>query len=172
MPRRAIQVTLDSDERVLLEGAIRATTSEQRMVFRCRIVLMSADGEGHQVIAEKLGTSANTVRKWRGRFAGQRLAGLEDSPRSGAPPLYGDEAERRILAVLDEPAPDGYACWNGPLIARRLGDVSVHQVWRVLRDHRISLERRRSWCISTTLRLTRPGLRWWRSGSACFGATH
>jgi len=119
------------------------------MAFRCRIVLMSADGEENQVIAEKLGTSANTVRKWRGRFAGQRLAGLEDSPRPGAPTVYGDETEGRILAVLDEPVPDGYACWNGPLVARRLGDVSVHQVWRVLREHRISLERRRSWCIST-----------------------
>jgi len=119
------------------------------MVFRCRIALMSAEGEENQVIAEKLGTSPGTARKWRGRFAVQRLAGLEDSPRSGAPVAYGEEAERRILAVLDKPAPDGYACWNGPLIAGRLGDVSVHQVWRVLRKQGITLQRRRSWCIST-----------------------
>ena len=30
-----------------------------------------------------------------------------------------------------------------------LGDVSKHQVWRVLRQHQISLRRRRSWCLST-----------------------
>jgi transposase len=30
-----------------------------------------------------------------------------------------------------------------------LGDVTKHQVWRILRRHNISLERRRSWCVST-----------------------
>jgi hypothetical protein len=36
-----------------------------------------------------------------------------------------------------------------PLLAKHLGDISKHQIWRVLREHEISLERRRSWCIST-----------------------
>jgi transposase len=45
--------------------------------------------------------------------------------------------------------PAGYARWNGPLLARHLGDTSKHQIWRVLRAHGISLERRRRWCIST-----------------------
>ena len=35
------------------------------------------------------------------------------------------------------------------MLARHLGDISKHQIWRVLRAHGISLERRRSWCIST-----------------------
>ena len=56
---------------------------------------------------------------------------------------------RRILRALDETPPEGYARWNGRLLARRLKDVSQAQVWRVLRQHSISLERRRSWCIST-----------------------
>jgi len=34
-------------------------------------------------------------------------------------------------------------------MAQALGDVSVHQVWRVLRTHQIHLQRRRSWCVST-----------------------
>jgi len=57
--------------------------------------------------------------------------------------------ERRIIAALDAPPPAGYARWNGPLLAKHLGDISKHQIWRVLREHEISLERRRSWCIST-----------------------
>ena len=39
--------------------------------------------------------------------------------------------------------------WNGSLVAEALGDVSAHQVWRVLRKHGIHLQRRRSWCVST-----------------------
>jgi transposase len=78
-----------------------------------------------------------------------RLAGLEDAPRSGKPPVYDAATRQRILQALDEPPPPGYARWNGRLLARRLKDVSEHQIWRVLREQAISLERRRSWCIST-----------------------
>jgi transposase len=35
------------------------------------------------------------------------------------------------------------------LLAAHLGDVPDHQVWRVLRQRGISLQRRRSWCVST-----------------------
>ena len=35
------------------------------------------------------------------------------------------------------------------MLARYLGDISKHQIWRVLRRHEIALARRRSWCIST-----------------------
>src|SRR6516164_7244527 len=57
--------------------------------------------------------------------------------------------ERRIPVALDGRPPDGYARWNGTLLAKHLGDISKHQIWRVLREHEISLARRRSWCIST-----------------------
>jgi transposase len=50
---------------------------------------------------------------------------------------------------LDEPPPAGYGRWDGGLLARHVGDISKHQIWRVLRRHEISLARRRSWCIST-----------------------
>jgi hypothetical protein len=34
---------------------------------------------------------------------------------------------RRILALLDEPPPNGYARWTGPLLAEALGDVHEHR---------------------------------------------
>ena len=58
--------------------------------------------------------------------------------------------ERRILekpARLDQKPPPSHATWT--LEAEALGDVSEHQVWRLLRKHGIQLRRRRSWCIST-----------------------
>ena len=62
---------------------------------------------------------------------------------------FTDETERRVLRLLDQPAPEGYAQWNGPLLAETLGDVSTDHVRRILRKHQIQLQRRRSWCIST-----------------------
>src|SRR3984893_8038484 len=42
----------------------------------------------------------------------------------------------------------GLARWNGPLIAKALGDVDVQYVWRFLRTHKIDLAGRKSWCES------------------------
>ena len=100
-------------------------------------------------IAARLHTRTARVSKWRQRFAQDRLPGLTDAPRSGKPVQYGAKVEKRILALLDQPPPEGYAGWNGTLLAAALQDVSKHQVWRVLRRHKIYLQRRRSWCIST-----------------------
>jgi hypothetical protein len=83
------------------------------------------------------------------RFGALRLAGLSDSARSGEPIKYDQSTEKQVLALLDEPPPKGYAQSNGRLLAEVLPAVSKDQVWRILRRHDISLERRRSWCIST-----------------------
>ena len=148
MPWQAIGIVLTSDDRQTLESWARAGSTEYRNVLRAKIILASADGATANSIADRLGVSGQTVSKWRKRFAEGGLAGLWDAPRSGKPVTYGDETERRILKKLDEPPPPGYATWNGRLLAESIGEVSAHQVWRVLRKHGISLQRRRSWCIS------------------------
>ena len=50
------------------------------------------------------------------------VAGLEDALRPGKPPRYEAATEQRILASLDQPPPEGYATWNGTLMAQALGD--------------------------------------------------
>ena len=76
---------LTGEERDTLERWARRPTSAQALALRCRIVLAAADGERSNDIAERLGCSASTVGKWRGRFARHRLDGLHDEPRPGAP---------------------------------------------------------------------------------------
>jgi transposase len=102
----------------------------------------------NQQIAETLQTREARVSKWRSRFARDRMNGLQDDPRSGKLAKYDESTERRILAKLDDPPLDGHATWTGRLVAKALGDVSDDQVWRVLRNRNISLQRRRSWCVS------------------------
>src|ERR1700730_26131 len=122
---RAAEVTLTGDQRGTLRTWLAAGKTERRLAFRAQI------------------------SRWRGRFARDGLPGVADAPRSGKPRHYEAADERRILGALDAPPPAGYARWNGTLLAKHLGDISKHQIWRVLREHEISLERRRSWCIST-----------------------
>lgn len=143
------QIKLTEAEEATLREWCRKGTCEQRTVERARIILLSHEGKTVQSIAKALNTRAARVSKWRQRFAKDRLLALSDAPRSGKPHKYTTETEKRVLAMLDQPAPEGYAQWNGALLAAALSDISADHVWRILRKHGIQLQRRRSWCITT-----------------------
>jgi len=140
---RAAEVVLTSEQRATLQSWLAAGKTEQRLAFRTQIILAVAEGLSNKATAGRLATRPATVSKWRGRFARQGLAGVADAPRSGKPRHYQTNDERRIIAALEASPPAGYARWNGTLLAKHLGDISKHQIWRVLREHEISLERRR-----------------------------
>ena len=93
----------------MLEARLRAPTTEQRDVLRARIILLAAEGRSTRSIARAVGTMPRTVSTWRGRFAGEGLAGLADKPRPGPTPKYGGATGQRILAVLENPPPAGFA---------------------------------------------------------------
>jgi transposase len=149
MSAKSTPITVNMEERQTLERWVRSTRTEQRLVLRARIILALSQGQSNQLVADTLRIRPATVSKWRTRYASQGLKGLQDAPRSGMKPRYDQETEKRVLAMLDQPSSEGHATWTGKLLSRALGDVSPHQVWRILRRHGIYLQRRRSWCIST-----------------------
>lgn len=147
--RRATAIVLTPEERRTLESWVRAGSTEQRLTLRARIVLACAAGEQTTKVSTAMGVMPYIVSKWRQRFAAERLAGLQDAPRTGKPRTYTPDTEKRVLAKLEEPPPAGYSRWNGTLLAQSLTDVSAAQVWRVMRAHGIQMQRRRCWCVST-----------------------
>jgi transposase len=149
MSRTAPEIILSKKELSTLESWIRSGKQEHRLVFRAKIILRAQLGQQNKKIAKDLNTNVLTVGKWRRRFAQDRLAGLKDSDRPGKPKIYGDDIDFRVLRMLDQPVPEGFSVWSGSLIAEKLGDVSDHKVWRILREYNISLSQRHSWCIST-----------------------
>lgn len=154
MSRKAVEITLNDTERAQLERWSRGHQTPRSLVERAQIVLLAAQGMRNDAIREKLGCRLARVSKWRRRFAQGRCAGLSDALRPGQPIKYGPDSEKRLLAQLDNPPPRGYAAWNGRLLAQTVG-VSADWVWATLRRHEISLQRRRSWCISTDPEFTR-----------------
>jgi transposase len=149
MPQAATRIVLTDEERETLTALSRSTAVEHRLVERSKVILLAAEGLSAREIARRLKTRLARVSKWRQRFGRNRLPGLQDSPRSGKPKSYDEQAEKRVLSLLDADPPEGYSQWNGRLLSEALGDVSDDQVWRILRKHKIQLQRRRSWCIST-----------------------
>src|SRR6266478_3958444 len=144
----AREVRLKPKIRKVLEARCRAPSTPQRDVRRARIVLLAAQGRSTRSIAEEVRIQPRIVSHWRRRFAEHGLGGLEDLPRGGKEPKYGPATNRRILALLDKPPPQGYARWTGPLLATALADVDVQYVWRLLRAQKIDLAGRKSWCES------------------------
>ena len=145
----AISVTVDAQQREVLSGWLSCPTTEKRLADRARMILLSNEGVSRSEIAVRVGVQPHVVTKWRKRFAEGGTDALFDRPRTGRPRVYGVDVEKRVLAVLERQPPAGFGRWNGPMIAAELGNISVHQVWRVMRRHKVQLERRRSWCIST-----------------------
>jgi transposase len=106
---KARKVRLKPKERMALEILCRTPTTPQRDARRSRIVVLAAAGHSSRSIAAAVGVRPNVASLWRNRFADQGLEGLKDKPRPGKKPIYGAKTGKRILALLDRPAPKGYA---------------------------------------------------------------
>ena len=132
----------------MLTAISMSQAEEARMVERARIVLFRLEGKEIQQVARELRVSIPTVTKWCKRFSLWGVRGLFDALRSGKPVKYDAAFRNRVLALLEQPPPDGQSRWDGPAVAERLG-ASVHAVWRILRREGIHLQRQRSWCVST-----------------------
>jgi transposase len=125
-------VVLSDDERETLERWARRPTSAQALALRCRIVLACAEGGHSNEVAERVGVSRATVGKWRRRFLEQRLEGLHDEPRPGAPRQIGDDAvEAVVVKTLEETPPDA-THWSTRSMAKATGmsQSAVSRIWR------------------------------------------
>src|ERR1700716_839052 len=144
----ATVIILTAAERTELEGLARSTKTQHRLRQRARIVLAAAGGMASRAIGREVRCTTGTASKWRVRYAERRRAGLDETGDRGAEPKYTSQTDNRILALLDQPPPQGYGRWTGPLLAAGLGDVDVQYIWRFLRAQKIDLAGRKSWCES------------------------
>ena len=79
VPSSPYVIRLSDAERAELQSLSRRATAPHRMVLRARIVLLAAGDVGNSEIARRLGTCADTARKWRRRYCRNGL----DGPRAG-----------------------------------------------------------------------------------------
>src|SRR2546429_3757974 len=77
MPKRARQVVLSEKEQEALVQITKRHRSEQQQAQRARIVLAAGDGDSNAHIARELGIDVDTVRLWRGCWAGVEGGVLE-----------------------------------------------------------------------------------------------
>lgn len=142
MARRtaASEITLTDDERGTLERLVRRRKVSRGEAQRADIVLRAADGMNNCEIADAVGVTRQTVRIWRERFAADRLDGLDDEPRCGAPRKIGDDRVEAIVVKTLETKPGDATHWSTRGMAKASGvsTSTVHRIWRAfsLQPHR------------------------------------
>ncbi|MEQ1841439.1 MAG: IS630 family transposase [Verrucomicrobiales bacterium] len=133
-------LVLSDYERIRLSEIARRRKSAQGLAKRARIILECAEGLSNLQVAKKLGVSNQTVGAWRTRFIENRLEGLDDLPRSGAPRKVGDEKVEEIVSKTLESAPVNATHWS----VRKMADCAgvsrdtVSRIWKAfgLQPHR------------------------------------
>src|ERR671914_228978 len=101
--RPKVALVLTDDERVRLESLAHRSRTAPYLARRARIILACAEGHDNKLVAKRLRMSQTTVCKWRARFVRERLDGLYDEPRPGAPRHVTDEQiEHVIVRTLEE----------------------------------------------------------------------
>jgi transposase len=88
-------------------------------------------------IAATLRITEPTVGKWRRRFLAQRLDGLLDEPRSGAPRTIADADVERVIALTLESTPRDATHWSTRSMAAATGfsQSSISRMWRAFGLH-------------------------------------
>ena len=151
---RARQLVLAACDRHRLKRLERSQTAPYRQVLRAKIVLLAARGMPNATIAARLGITADTARKWRGRFAAHGLAGLADRKRPGRPPRFTAVQVAEVKALACElPSEKGVPLsrWSSAEIAREavkrgiVAEISGATVWRWLSEDAIKPWNYRSW---------------------------
>ena len=138
--RPKARLIVSPSERKRLEAWTRRRKTAQALATRARIVLLCASGMQNIDVAETLGVSNQMVGKWRKRFIDQRIDGLLDEPRPGAPRRVSDEEIEQVVVRTLETTPRDATQWSVRSMAKATGisPTTVHRIWRAfsLQPHR------------------------------------
>jgi len=130
--RLKAELVLSEEERETLKRWARRPKSAQALALRCRIVLACAEGKTNQQVAATERVHQATVGKWRARFVAQRLDGLHDEPRPGAPRTISDADVERVIVKTLEETPKDATHWSTRSMAKAAGmsQTAVSKIWR------------------------------------------
>ncbi len=141
MARPLAPLLITDEERSELRGWARRPKTAQAIAMRARIILLCAQEQSNQDVADDLGVNRVTVGKWRKRFLESGLDGLVDAPRPGAPRTIMDEDIERVIAKTLEETPKNATHWSTRSMAdvTGLSQSAISRIWRAfsLQPHRM-----------------------------------
>jgi transposase len=119
-------------DRARLDGWVADRNTPQKLVWRARIVLMSAAGAGTMAIVRAVGKSKRTVGRWQERYVEKGVEGLKrDASRPGRKPPLSAAIIARVVEMTLHETPPGATHWSVRSMARAVGisHTSVQRIW-------------------------------------------
>ena len=146
--RAGISVKVTPEDRLELEAIIADRSAPQKHVWRAKIIVATADGDGTSEIMRRSGKSKPVVWRWQERFMREGVEGLlrDKTRKPGKAPLPAATVQRVIDLVLGPP-PGETTHWTGRMLAREAG-VSLRSVQRILEAHQLAPHRIRTFKLS------------------------
>lgn len=148
---RNYRLKVKRKDRQKLEGYLRHGERKARMLRRCRILLLSAQGRSKREISEILGVAPDTVQRIRDRYRQEGLGGIvEDKPRTGRPRVHTDKHVQGVVALACSDPPPGYVRWTERLLVQEacrrkiVPRISKTSVGEILRGHRLKPWRKKN----------------------------
>lgn len=120
------------EQRQQLVQLVRSGTTQQRVAFRCHIVLRAIEGKSNNAIARELNTSRPTVILWRNRFTSSGPdALLKDLPRGCRIPPLSKKTVDTIITKTLQTKPKDATHWSCRSLAKecQVSHSSVARVW-------------------------------------------
>jgi len=131
---------LKADEQEQLQSLAHRARTQPVLARRARVILASAEGLAHQVVAKQARCSLGMVNKWRYRFLRDGLEGLYDEPRPGAPRKVSDAQVEQVVIQTLESTPRGQTHWSTRRLAEASGlsRMTISRIWHAfgLQPHR------------------------------------
>jgi len=130
--RQNICFDVSAADRQRLHALVADRNTPAKVVWRCKIILASADGLGTMSIMRATGKSKPCVWRWQERFMHEGVDGLlRDKTRPpGTPPLP-ESVRRKVLAKSAGETPPNATHWSVRTMAKAMGisRTSVHRIW-------------------------------------------
>jgi DNA-binding LacI/PurR family transcriptional regulator/transposase len=133
----AAPLVLAGSQRAELARMAASTVLPRRRVVQARALLQAADGMPNEETARRARVAADTVRRWRKRFAerGPAGVGVVARGRGRKPSLPPDTVAEVLRLARTELPPDGSTRWTTRTMAARVG-IGKDTVARIWADHR------------------------------------
>jgi transposase/AraC-like DNA-binding protein len=126
-------ILLSPGDRATLESWVSGRNTPQKLVWRSRIVLLSADGAGTMAIVRGVGKSKLTVARWQERYRALGIMGLRrDATRPGRKPPLSAAVIARVVQMTLHEKPPGATHWSIRSMAAAVGlsRSSVQRIWK------------------------------------------
>jgi transposase len=129
--RTGISFTVSSEQRSRLSAIVAQPSSPQKHVWRCRIVLLSADGLGTSAIMATTGKSKTCVWRWQERFMVEGVDGLlREKTRPPGIPRTADEKRAEVIRLTHAPPPHEATHWTLRAMGKAVGLAASTVRWR------------------------------------------